>query len=76
MIIYLALIYSRQIFCDFGEKFVVKDVNGEQPETAMIASISKVYLSLLTLLYVIVICKEWLSGFRILTIFCFSFTVV
>ncbi|GAB6029875.1 E1 ubiquitin-activating protein [Chamberlinius hualienensis] len=30
-----------QIFCDFGAEFVVRDVNGEQPLTAMVASISR-----------------------------------
>lgn len=30
-----------QIFCDFGEAFRVVDVNGEQPVSTMIASISK-----------------------------------
>jgi ubiquitin-activating enzyme E1 len=30
-----------QIFNDFGEKFVVYDVNGEEPISAMIASITQ-----------------------------------
>lgn len=30
-----------QIFCDFGENFVVTDVDGEQPVTNMVASITK-----------------------------------
>ncbi|XP_071033446.1 ubiquitin-like modifier-activating enzyme 1 isoform X2 [Parasteatoda tepidariorum] len=30
-----------QIFCDFGEDFTVHDVKGEQPLSAMIASVSK-----------------------------------
>ena len=32
----------RQIFCDFGENFVVYDTNGEQPISNMVASITKV----------------------------------
>ncbi|CAG0878674.1 unnamed protein product [Darwinula stevensoni] len=31
-----------QVFCDFGENFQVLDVNGENPQTAMLASITKV----------------------------------
>lgn len=30
-----------QVFCDFGKEFTVVDVNGEQPVSAMIASISR-----------------------------------
>lgn len=30
-----------QVFCDFGENFQVLDVNGEQPISTMIASITK-----------------------------------
>jgi len=30
-----------RVFCDFGEKFVVSDTNGEQAKTFMIASITK-----------------------------------
>ncbi|KAK7794144.1 hypothetical protein R5R35_012527 [Gryllus longicercus] len=30
-----------QVFCDFGDEFSVVDVNGEQPVSAMIASISR-----------------------------------
>uniref|UniRef100_A0A646QDP3 E1 ubiquitin-activating enzyme n=1 Tax=Hemiscolopendra marginata TaxID=943146 RepID=A0A646QDP3_9MYRI len=30
-----------QIFCDFGESFQVNDVNGEQPVSAMVASVTK-----------------------------------
>ncbi|GBO33522.1 Ubiquitin-like modifier-activating enzyme 1, partial [Araneus ventricosus] len=30
-----------QVFCDFGENFTVHDVKGEQPLSAMVASISK-----------------------------------
>lgn len=30
-----------QLFCDFGEKFVISDVNGEQPGSNMMASVSK-----------------------------------
>jgi ubiquitin-activating enzyme E1 len=30
-----------QIFCDFGEKFVIHDVNGEQPISNMVAAINK-----------------------------------
>lgn len=30
-----------QVFCDFGETFIVTDVNGETPVSAMIAGISK-----------------------------------
>ncbi|XP_043470498.1 ubiquitin-like modifier-activating enzyme 1 isoform X1 [Leptopilina heterotoma] len=33
-------LYS-QVFCDFGDKFTVVDTNGEQPVSAMIASISR-----------------------------------
>lgn len=32
---------AGQIFCDFGEKFVVVDPNGEQPISNMVASITK-----------------------------------
>ncbi|XP_053492231.1 ubiquitin-like modifier-activating enzyme 1 [Ictalurus furcatus] len=30
-----------QLFCDFGEKFLVKDIDGEPPSVSMIASVSK-----------------------------------
>ena len=30
-----------QIFCDFGEKFMVYDNNGEQPLSVMISAITK-----------------------------------
>ncbi|NP_001171842.1 ubiquitin-like modifier-activating enzyme 1 [Saccoglossus kowalevskii] len=30
-----------QLFCDFGENFIVNDVNGEQPVSNMIASVTK-----------------------------------
>jgi hypothetical protein len=30
-----------QIFCDFGPEFVVADVNGENPASAMIASVTQ-----------------------------------
>nr|CAB3267419.1 ubiquitin-like modifier-activating enzyme 1 [Phallusia mammillata] len=30
-----------QIFCDFGEKFTVFDVNGEQPQSVMVSAITK-----------------------------------
>lgn len=33
-------LFSR-VFCDFGESFVIHDVNGEQPISAMIASVAK-----------------------------------
>lgn len=32
----------RQIFCDFGEEFVISDVTGEQPISVIISSVSKV----------------------------------
>lgn len=32
----------RSIFCDFGNEFVVRDVNGEQPLTGMVASVTNV----------------------------------
>lgn len=32
----------RQIFCDFGEKFVVNDVTGEQPISVIESSVTKV----------------------------------
>ncbi|KAH7954650.1 hypothetical protein HPB49_020555 [Dermacentor silvarum] len=32
---------AGQIFCDFGDKFRVRDTNGEQPRSVMIQSISK-----------------------------------
>ncbi len=34
--------YSRQIFCDFGKSFVVTDLNGEEPISAIISSITRV----------------------------------
>ena len=36
------IFYCRQIFCDFGEKFLVSDVTGEQPLSVMISAITKV----------------------------------
>eukprot|EP00794_Sanderia_malayensis_P007342 gene7342-8162_t len=30
-----------QLFCDFGESFIVSDINGEQPTSNMIASVTK-----------------------------------
>ena len=38
----LVSVLCRQSFCDFGKKFVVNDVNGEPPATAMIELITKV----------------------------------
>ena len=32
----------RQIFCDFGEQFVVNDVTGEQPISVIVSSVTKV----------------------------------
>ena len=37
----LSFIFS-QIFCDFGEKFVISDVTGEQPLSVLISSVTKV----------------------------------
>ena len=37
---------SSQLFCDFGATFVVSDVTGEQPLSYMIASVSKVGVSM------------------------------
>lgn len=39
-----------QVFCDFGEDFTVHDVKGEQPLSAMIASVSKEKNSVVTCL--------------------------
>ena len=39
------LVMYSQLFCDFGEKFVISDVNGEQPGSNMMASVSKVCCS-------------------------------
>lgn len=39
-----------QIFCDFGENFVITDVNGEQPISAMIASVTQDKESVVTCL--------------------------
>ncbi|XP_035226335.1 ubiquitin-like modifier-activating enzyme 1 [Stegodyphus dumicola] len=39
-----------QVFCDFGENFTVHDVKGEQPLSAMIASVSKDKNSVVTCL--------------------------
>ena len=33
---------DRQVFCDFGNNFVVSDVDGEQPLSCIIADIEKV----------------------------------
>jgi len=35
-------IIKRSIFCDFGANFVVTDVNGENPVSALVASITQV----------------------------------
>ena len=35
------MLFSRHIFCDFGENFTVYDTTGENPVSNMIASISK-----------------------------------
>ena len=37
-----AVLYHRQIFCDFGESFAVVDTNGEQPISNMISAVTKV----------------------------------
>ncbi|KJE96221.1 ubiquitin-like modifier-activating enzyme 1 [Capsaspora owczarzaki ATCC 30864] len=39
-----------ELFCDFGSSFVVSDTNGEQPLSAMIASITKESQSIVTCL--------------------------
>ena len=31
-----------QIFCDFGEEFMVSDTNGEEPLSAMVSAVAKV----------------------------------
>ncbi len=36
------LFHYRQVFCDFGEKFVITDPNGETPISDMVAEIGKV----------------------------------
>lgn len=36
------LIFGRELFCDFGDNFVVNDVDGEEPISNMVASITKV----------------------------------
>ena len=36
------VIVCRQIFCDFGESFIVNDVNGEQPISVMVSAVTKV----------------------------------
>lgn len=36
------LLLFRQIFCDFGDKFVVSDVTGEQPLSVLISAVTKV----------------------------------
>ena len=33
---------DRQVFCDFGEEFVISDVTGEQPISVIISSVTKV----------------------------------
>ena len=42
-------LYS-QLFCDFGDSFTVSDVNGEQPLSAMVSSITKDANSVVTCL--------------------------
>ena len=32
----------RQVFCDFGESFVVSDPDGEQPLSVLVSSITRV----------------------------------
>lgn len=32
----------RQLFCDFGEKMILTDSNGEQPLSAMVSMVTKV----------------------------------
>ena len=34
--------FNRQVFCDFGENFVITDSNGEQPGTNMVADVDTV----------------------------------
>lgn len=36
------LLNNRQLFCDFGENFLVRDTDGDPPKVFMIAHISKV----------------------------------
>ena len=36
------LFFFSQIFCDFGESFVVSDVDGEQPTSVLVSAITKV----------------------------------
>lgn len=37
-----ALVFGRELFCDFGDNFMMNDVDGEEPITNMVASITKV----------------------------------
>lgn len=41
-------VFFRELFCDFGESFVINDVDGEEPITNMVASITKVGLCFFT----------------------------
>ena len=34
--------FGRELFCDFGDNFVMNDVDGEEPISNMVASITKV----------------------------------
>lgn len=43
-----AWFFAGTIFTDFGEKFVVNDVTGEEPKTAIVSSISQAKPSLVT----------------------------
>ena len=49
--------FCRQIFCDFGENFVIYDTNGEQPISNMVASITKVGIVALCVLCIAVVCQ-------------------
>ena len=39
--VYIYFIF-RQVFCDFGESFVVTDPDGEQPLSVLVSSITRV----------------------------------
>ena len=41
-------VFFRELFCDFGESFVINDVDGEEPISNMVASITKVGLCFFT----------------------------
>ena len=43
--------FCRQLFCDFGESFVVNDTNGEQPMSYMIASVTRVCVLMMEKFY-------------------------